>query len=76
MLVINGSASGLGFANAKDLASDSGKLAMFESIQQNFGQSPLRRFAEPAEIAHSVRYIIENDYFTTRTIAVGGGRQV
>ena len=37
---------------------------------------PLRRLAEPAEIAHSVRYIIENDYFTTRTIAVGGGMQV
>ena len=37
---------------------------------------PLRRLAEPTEIAHSVRYIIENDYFTTRTIAVGGGMQV
>ena len=37
---------------------------------------PLRRLAEPSEIAHSVRYIIENEYFTTRTIAVGGGMQV
>jgi len=37
---------------------------------------PLRRLAEPHEIAHSVRYIIENEYFTTRTIAVGGGMQV
>ena len=37
---------------------------------------PLRRLAEPEEIAHSVRYIIENEYFTTRTIAVGGGMQV
>lgn len=37
---------------------------------------PLRRLAEPQEIAHSVRYIIENEYFTTRTIAVGGGMQV
>jgi len=37
---------------------------------------PLRRLAEPAEIAHSVRYIIENEYFTTRTIAIGGGMQV
>ncbi len=37
---------------------------------------PLRRLAEPTEIAHTVRYIIENDYFTTRTIAIGGGMQV
>lgn len=39
-------------------------------------QIPLRRLAEPSEIAHSVRYIIENDYFTTRVLAVGGGMQV
>ncbi len=37
---------------------------------------PLRRLAEPTEIAHTVRYIIENDYFTTRVIAIGGGMQV
>ncbi len=37
---------------------------------------PLRRLAEPSEIAHSVRYIIENDYFTTRTLPIGGGMQV
>ncbi len=37
---------------------------------------PLRRLAEPTEIAHTVRYVIENDYFTTRTIAIGGGMQV
>jgi len=40
------------------------------------GQIPLRRLAEPAEIAHTVRYIIENEYFTTRVIAIGGGMQV
>lgn len=39
-------------------------------------QIPLQRLAEPAEIAHTVRYIFENDYFTTRTIAIGGGMQV
>jgi 3-oxoacyl-[acyl-carrier protein] reductase len=37
---------------------------------------PLRRLAEPDEIAHTVRYVIENEYFTTRTIAIGGGMQV
>lgn len=37
---------------------------------------PLHRLAEPQEIAHTVRYIFENDYFTTQTIAIGGGMQV
>jgi 3-oxoacyl-[acyl-carrier protein] reductase len=36
-------------------------------------QIPLGRLAEPAEIAHTARYIIENDYFTSRTIGVDGG---
>ena len=40
------------------------------------GLIPLRRLAEPDEIAHTVRYVIENEYFTTRTIAIGGGMQV
>ena len=34
---------------------------------------PLGRLAEPSEIAHTARYIIENDYFTSRTISVDGG---
>src|SRR5210317_1426354 len=37
---------------------------------------PLRRLAEPDEIAHTVSYVIENEYFTTRNIAIGGGMQV
>jgi 3-oxoacyl-[acyl-carrier protein] reductase len=37
---------------------------------------PLHRLARPEEIAHTVRYIFENDYFTTRTISIGGGMQV
>lgn len=37
---------------------------------------PLHRLAEPEEIAHTVRYVIENEYFTTRTISIGGGMQV
>ena len=36
-------------------------------------QVPLGRLAEPKEIAHTARYIIENDYFTSRTISVDGG---
>ena len=34
---------------------------------------PLGRLAEPSEIAHTARYIIENDYFSSRTISVDGG---
>jgi 3-oxoacyl-[acyl-carrier protein] reductase len=34
---------------------------------------PLGRLAEPKEIAHTARYIIENDYFTSRTISLDGG---
>lgn len=36
-------------------------------------QIPLSRLAEPKEIAHTARFIIENDYFTSRTISVDGG---
>lgn len=36
-------------------------------------QIPLHRLAEPKEIAHTARFIIENDYFTGRTIGVDGG---
>jgi 3-oxoacyl-[acyl-carrier protein] reductase len=36
-------------------------------------QIPLGRLAEPAEVAHTARYIIENDYFTSRTISLDGG---
>jgi 3-oxoacyl-[acyl-carrier protein] reductase len=36
-------------------------------------QIPLGRLAEPGEVAHTARYIIENDYFTSRTISLDGG---
>jgi 3-oxoacyl-[acyl-carrier protein] reductase len=36
-------------------------------------QIPLGRLAEPGEIAHAARFIIENDYFTGRTISLDGG---
>lgn len=34
---------------------------------------PLRRLAEPEQMAETVRFIIENDYMTGRDIAVDGG---
>jgi 3-oxoacyl-[acyl-carrier protein] reductase len=44
-----------------------------EVLDKIKAQVPLGRLAEPKEIAHTARYIIENDYFTSRTIAVDGG---
>lgn len=39
-------------------------------------QIPLGRLAEPEEIAHTARFIIENDYFTGRTISLDGGLRI
>ena len=44
-----------------------------EVLDKVKAQVPMGRLAEPTEIAHSARYIIENDYFTGRTISVDGG---
>jgi 3-oxoacyl-[acyl-carrier protein] reductase len=44
-----------------------------EVLDKVKAQVPMGRLAEPKEIAHSARYIIENDYFTGRTISVDGG---
>ena len=34
---------------------------------------PLGRLAEPKEVAHAARFIIENDYFSSRTLSLDGG---
>ena len=60
-----------GFANTEMVQNIPEKV-----LDKLIAEIPLRRLAEPEEIAHSVRYIIENDYFTTRTLAIGGGMQV
>ena len=60
-----------GFANTEMVQSIPEKV-----LDKLIAEIPLRRLAEPAEIAHSVRYIIENDYFTTRVLSIGGGMQV
>ena len=39
-------------------------------------QIPLGRLAEPEEIAHAARFIIENDYFTGRTLSLDGGLRI
>ena len=48
--------------------------AMNEQARARVAASiPLGRLARPEEIAHSVRYILENDYFTGRVLEVDGG---
>ena len=39
-------------------------------------QIPLGRLAEPEEVAHTARYIIENEYFTGQTICLDGGLRI
>ena len=37
---------------------------------------PLQRLGRPGEIARTARFIVENDFFTGRTIAVDGGLRI
>jgi 3-oxoacyl-[acyl-carrier protein] reductase len=38
------------------------------------GQTPFRRIAAPEEIAHTVFYLLENDYVSGEVIDVNAGR--
>ncbi len=44
-----------------------------ESLAKMKSGIPLKRLAEPDEIAHSAVFLFENDYFTGRVIEVDGG---
>jgi len=44
-----------------------------EALEKMTSGIPLRRMGEPAEIAHSVAYIFENDYYTGRILELDGG---
>ncbi|HVL76979.1 MAG TPA: SDR family oxidoreductase, partial [Noviherbaspirillum sp.] len=47
---------------------------MKPAMQDRFRQRiPLRRFAEPVEIAHAAAFILENDYFSGRILEIDGG---
>lgn len=37
---------------------------------------PLRRMGEPEELAHAALFILENDYFTGRTLELDGGLRI
>ncbi|MEL7448103.1 MAG: SDR family oxidoreductase [Pseudomonadota bacterium] len=44
-----------------------------EAREMMTGMIPARRLGEPAEIAHAVQFILENDYISGRCIEVDGG---
>ena len=44
-----------------------------EALQKMTAGIPLQRMGKPAEIAHSVAYIFENDYYTGRILELDGG---
>jgi 3-oxoacyl-[acyl-carrier protein] reductase len=46
-----------------------------EMIERAVNAVPLRRMAEPAEMAHAAIFIAENDYFSGRVIEVDGGQR-
>jgi 3-oxoacyl-[acyl-carrier protein] reductase len=47
-----------------------------EALQKMTSGIPLRRMGKPAEIAHSVAYILENDYYTGRILELDGGLRI
>ena len=47
---------------------------MKPAMQEKFkNRIPLRRFAEPSEIAHAALFILENEYFNGRVLELDGG---
>ncbi len=44
-----------------------------EAIDRALSMVPLRRWGQPEEIAHSARYMIENDFFSGRVVEIDGG---
>ncbi|MEZ3184460.1 SDR family oxidoreductase [Pseudomonas sp. LM13] len=44
-----------------------------EALEKMTSGIPLKRMGRPAEIAHSVAYIFENDYYTGRILELDGG---
>ncbi|MNF11923.1 3-ketoacyl-(acyl-carrier-protein) reductase [compost metagenome] len=44
-----------------------------EALEKMTAGVPLKRLGRPDEIAHSVAYILENDYYTGRILELDGG---
>lgn len=47
-----------------------------ELVRRMVDQTPLKRMAEPAEMAHAAVFIAENDYFSGRVVEVDGGQRL
>lgn len=47
-----------------------------EMVERAVSAVPLRRMAEPSEMAHAAIFIAENDYFSGRVIEVDGGQRL
>ena len=47
-----------------------------EMIERALSAVPLRRMAEPAEMAHAAIFIAENDFFSGRVIEVDGAQRI
>ncbi len=47
-----------------------------ETLAKVTGPVPLKRLGEPREIAHTAAFIVENDFFTGRTVQVDGGLRI
>lgn len=47
-----------------------------ELVHRVVEQIPMRRLAEPAEMAHAAVFIAENDYFSGRILEVDGGQRL
>ena len=47
-----------------------------ETLAKVTAPVPLKRLGEPQEIAHTAAFIVENDFFTGRTIYVDGGLRI
>jgi len=51
--------------------------AMPEDALRRLTESvPLRRMAEPVEVSHAVRFVLENDYMNGRVIDIDGGMRL
>ena len=47
-----------------------------EAIDRMISSVPLRRLGETEEMAHTLQYIIENDFFTGRIVEMDGGLRI
>jgi 3-oxoacyl-[acyl-carrier protein] reductase len=47
-----------------------------ETLAKVTGPVPLKRLGQPAEIARTAVFIVENDFFTGRTVQVDGGLRI